>query len=186
MLLALSRAGPALIPFYIPRSHFSFARAVVAAALRAPSRSNKMDASSVAAAALAVAIEDSRTAALRKVMLDRERATMVAEDAHSYLAQRHFSYSLQEHLPVTYDREPTWRNAYVAQLNVLLHVRDVMRASLTQMRAGNNGFARTLLAWEVGGPDDEDAERGSAEMDTVEAGGEVAGEYPLTGLPQFY
>ena len=149
MLLALSRMG-ALIPFYVPRSHFSFARVVVAA-LRAPSRSSKMDASSLAAAALAVAVEDSRTAALREVMLDRERATMVAEDAHSYLAQRHFSYSLQEHLPVTYDREPTWRNAYVAQLNVSLHMRDVMRASLTQMRAGNNGFARTLLAYQVGG-----------------------------------
>ena len=128
-----------------------------------------MDASTVAAAALAVAIEDSRTAALREVMLDRERATMVAEDAHSYLAQRHFSYSLQEHRPDTYGREPTWRNAYVAQLNVSLHVRDVMRASLTQMRAGNNGFARTLLAYQVGGADDEDVEREPPEMDLVEA-----------------
>ena len=47
-----------------------------------------MDASSLAAAALAVATDDSRAAAVRELLLDRERAAMANEDARSFLAQR--------------------------------------------------------------------------------------------------
>ena len=52
-----------------------------------------MDGLSVAAAALAVAVEDSRAAALQAVLLDRERAAMQAEDLRSYMAERHFTSS---------------------------------------------------------------------------------------------
>ena len=47
-----------------------------------------MDASSVAAAALAVAVDESREAALRELLLDRERAAMQAEDLRSFVAER--------------------------------------------------------------------------------------------------
>ena len=47
-----------------------------------------MDASTLAAAALSVAVDESRDAALRELLLERERATMQAEDLRSYVAQR--------------------------------------------------------------------------------------------------
>ena len=47
-----------------------------------------MDASSVAAAALAVAVDESREAALRELLLDRERAAMQSEDLRSFVAER--------------------------------------------------------------------------------------------------
>ena len=63
-----------------------------------------MDASSLAAAALAVAMEDSRSAAVREVMLDRERAAMVAEDRSSYMAQRHFTHT--QMIPGLHNADP--------------------------------------------------------------------------------
>ena len=115
-----------------------------------------MDASSLAAAALAVAMEDSRSAALREVMLDRERAAMVAEDRSSYMAQRHFVGSQQD--PNIAGPQTTWRVAYLVQRHDGDRLRDVMRASLMHMREGNDRLARALLAWVVGGPDDEEVE----------------------------
>ena len=126
-----------------------------------------MDASSLAAAALAVAMEDSRTAAVRELMLDRERAAMANEDARSYMAQRHFVGSQQE--PDGPVHPTTWRVAYLVQRHDGDRLRDVMRASLMHLRGGNDWLARALLAWVVGGPDDEDVEREPAEMYAVEA-----------------
>ena len=144
-----------------PRSNFSF----VCVGLCAPSRSSKMDASSLAAAALAVAMEDSRSAAVREVMLDRERAAMVAEDRSSYMAQRHFVGSQQE--PDGPVHPTTWRVAYLVQRHDGDRLRDVMRASLMHLRGGNDRLARALLAWVVGGPDDEDVEVEPEDEDVV-------------------
>ena len=47
-----------------------------------------VDASSVAAAALAVAVDESREAALRELLLDRERPATQAEDLRSFVAER--------------------------------------------------------------------------------------------------
>ena len=47
-----------------------------------------MDAMTLAAAAVAVAIEQSRQAAMHQVLLDREHAAMRAADAESNLAER--------------------------------------------------------------------------------------------------
>ena len=124
-----------------------------------------MDASSLAAAALAVAMEDSRTAAVRELMLDRERAAMANEDARSYMAQRHFVGSQQD--PNIAGPQTTWRVAYLVQRHDGDRLRDVMRASLMHLRGGNDRLARALLAWVVGGPDDEDVEREPEEMDAV-------------------
>ena len=59
-------------------------------------RPTKMDASSLAAAALAVAMENARSAAVRELMLDRERAAMVAEDRGSFLIERQTICSLRD------------------------------------------------------------------------------------------
>ena len=53
-----------------------------------------MDAVTLAAAAVAIAIENSRNAALEDCLLDRERAAMRAADLESQLAQRTFSRPL--------------------------------------------------------------------------------------------
>ena len=53
-----------------------------------------MDASSVAAAALAVAADHSRAAALSELLLERDRLAMREEDLRSFVAARHFTRSL--------------------------------------------------------------------------------------------
>ena len=121
-----------------PRSHFSF----VCVGLCAPSRSSKMDASSLAAAALAVAMEDSRSAAVREVMLDRERAAMVAEDRSSYIAQRHFVGSQQE--PNSHVHPMPLREAYMVRSTDMMRAREVMRASLMVLRRGDARRARVM------------------------------------------
>ena len=138
-----------------PRSHFSF----VCVGLCAPSRSSKMDASSLAAAALAVAMEDSRSAAVREVMLDRERAAMVAEDRSSYIAQRHFVGSQQE--PNSPVHPMPWREAYMVRSNDMMRAREVMRASLMVLRRGDAQRAREVMAQilsEIIGHDEEESE----------------------------
>ncbi len=113
--------GPALIPFYVPPQPFQLC-------VRAPPRPNKMDASSLAAAALAVAMEDSRSAAVRELMLDRERAAMANEDARSYLAQRHFIGSLQ--MPNSLYPPMTWREAYLVRGDDMAEASEIMRRAM--------------------------------------------------------
>ena len=47
-----------------------------------------MDAVTLAAAALAIAVDESRDAALRQALLERERLAMAVEDRDSFVAQR--------------------------------------------------------------------------------------------------
>ena len=53
-----------------------------------------MDASTVAQAALAMAVDNSRDAALNELLLERERLAMGAEDLRSFVAARHFTRNL--------------------------------------------------------------------------------------------
>ncbi len=122
-----------------------------------------MDASSLAAAALAVAMEDARTAAVHELMLDRERAAMVAEDRGSFLAQRHYIGSLQLHQPYGAYPVMTWRDAYFMRRDDMSRA---MRASLMAMRGGDAQRARDVLA-RVVRPDDEEAEEEQEEEDEV-------------------
>ena len=128
-----------------------------------------MDASSLAAAALAVAMDDARTSAVREVLLDRERAAMVAEDRGSYLAQRHFVGSLQVPEPHNLYPPMTWREAYLMQRNDMSRAREVMRASLMAMREGDDQRARDVIAQVVGEimPADEEVEEEPEEEDEV-------------------
>ena len=112
-----------------------------------------MDASSVAAAALAVALEDSRAAAIRKLLLERERAAMANEDARSFLAQRLFTGPTQ--VPSTM-RPMTWEAAYEQRHEDYLLAHDAMRAALLAVRQGDDEGAADLLAVEVGDSDEEE------------------------------
>ena len=111
-----------------------------------------MDASAVAAAALAVAVEDSRAAAVRELLLDRERAAMANEDARSFLAQRFFVGSVQEPLPT---RPMTWEAAYAQRHQDLLLAHDAMRAALLAVRQGDDERAEGMLAAELGSSSEE-------------------------------
>ena len=111
-----------------------------------------MDASSVAAAALAVAVDESRDAALRELLLDRERAAMQAEDLRSFVAERHFTGSLL----VARAFLMTWEAAYAQRHADLELAHDAMRAALRALRQGDDMGAADLLAVEVGDSDDEE------------------------------
>ena len=138
------------------RSRFSF--------VCVSSRPNNMDASSLAAAALAVAMDNARTSAVREVLLDRERAAMVAEDRGSFLAQRHYFGS--EQVPHSSWPLMTWRDAYWMRRDDLFRAREVMRASLMALRGGDAQRARDVLA-QVVRPDDEEVEEEPEEEDEV-------------------
>ena len=118
-----------------PRSHFSFV------CVRPP-RPTKMDASSLAAAALAVAMEDSRSAAVRELMLDRERAAMANEDARSYLAQRHFVGSLQ--MPNSLYPPMTWREAYLVRSDDMTEAREIMRRATMDAQRARDALGRVV------------------------------------------
>ena len=122
-----------------------------------------MDASTLAAAALAVAADESRDAALRELLLDRERAAMQAEDLRSYVAQRHFTTSL------LVPRAPamTWEAAYAQRHLDLQSAFNAMRAALRAVRQGDDEGAEELLAVEVGDSDEEEEEE-EGESETVE------------------
>ena len=113
-----------------------------------------MNAPTLAAAALAVALDESREAAVRELMLDIERAAMAREDARSYLAQRLFTGSLQ--VPSTL-RPMTWAAAHRHVQNDLLWARDAIRAARRALRQGDVERAEGALAAEVG------SEHGSSE-----------------------
>ena len=68
-----------------------------------------MDGLTLAAAALAIAVDESRDAALRQAVLERERLAMGVEDRDSFLAQRLFTGSAQ--LPSAVS-PVTWRAAH--------------------------------------------------------------------------
>ena len=125
-----------------------------------------MDASSLAAAALAVATEDSRAAAVRELLLDRERAAMANEDARSFLAQRFYTGSLQ--VPSTM-RPMTWEAAYDQRHQDLLLAHDAMRAALLAVRQGDDERAEGVLAAELGSSSEEAEEEEEEEEDAPTA-----------------
>ena len=118
-----------------------------------------MDASTLAAAALAVAADESRDAALRELLLDREHAAMQAEDLRSYVAQRHFTTSL------LVPRAPamTWEAAYAQRHNDLLWAHDAMRSAVLAMRHGDDSRAEAVLAAEVSSDEEEEEETSEEE-----------------------
>ena len=131
-----------------------------------------MDALTVAAAALAVAVEDSRAAAIRELLLERERLAMAVADRDSYLAQRHFVGSLQ----VPRVSPPmTWRAAYNHRHADLLDAHAAMRAARAAVLQGDARGAVDHLTAEVGSEDSEEDEEMEAEEVEEEAEEEAEG-----------
>ena len=131
-----------------------------------------MDALTVAAAALAVAVEDSRAAAIRELLLERERLAMAVADRDSYLAQRHFVGSLQ--VPRVPGPPMTWRAAYNQRHNDFLDAHAAMRAARRAVRRGDDDGAEGHLTAEVGSEDSEEDEE--MEVEEVEEEAEEEGE----------
>ena len=111
-----------------------------------------MNAPTLVAAALAVALDESREAAVRELMLDLERAAMANEDARSYMAQRLFTGSLQ--VPSTM-RPMTWRAAHRHVQNDMIGARDAMRAALRAHRQGDGDRVERVLVDELGSSSEE-------------------------------
>ena len=106
----------------------------------------------LAAAALAVVLKESQEAALREALLDRERAAMTAEDLRSFVAQRHFSGSMQ--VP-SLMRPMTWEAVYAQRHEDYLLAHDAMRAALLAVRRGDDERVERVLAAELGSSSEE-------------------------------
>ena len=104
-----------------------------------------MDGLTLAAAALAIAVDESRDAALRQAMLERERLAMGVEDRDSLLAQRFFVASMQ--MPGA--APLTWRAAHTRAHNEALEMRDVMDEARRALRRGHDDRALALLEAEL-------------------------------------
>ena len=105
-----------------------------------------MDGLTLAAAALAIAVDESRDAALRQAVLERERLAMGVEDRDSFLAQRLFTGSAQ--LPSAVP-PMTWRAAHTRAHNEALELRDVMDEARRALRRGYDDRALALLEAEL-------------------------------------
>ena len=114
-----------------------------------------MDALTVAAAALAVATEHSRDAALHQALLDRERAAMSNEDVRSWVAQRVFTESAQ---PPRTTFPMTWAAAYEVRHENFLHARDALRDVRTAHLHGDAERIDDILSEELGDSSEEEEE----------------------------
>ena len=100
----------------------------------------------MAAAALAVAVDESRDDAVRQLLLERERLAMALADRDSFLAQRHFVVSAQVELPW---RLLTWQNYWRRQHLDYHDLLDTIRAAIRAICSGNFTAALDRLRFEV-------------------------------------
>ena len=82
-----------------------------------------MDASTLAAAALAIANESSQPAVVEELMLERERLAMDREALRSFVVERHYLRAPD----FSEDDVWTWRRAFDLQADVLQDIRDHAR-----------------------------------------------------------
>ena len=135
-----------------------------------------MDASTLAA--LSIAMDESRDAALRELLQERERDRMQAEDLRSFVAQRHFTAS---QLVPGAPRPVTWEAAYARRHNDLHWAHGTMRDALRWFRRGENVRAERLLASELGSDEEEEEEEEAEEEEEVTVC-VLCGEKPAGGL----
>ena len=141
-----------------------------------------MDAATVAAAALAVVVEESRDAAMRDLLLERERLAMAVADRDSFLAQRHFVGSLQ--VPRVPGPPMTWHAAYDQRHDDLQLAHEAMRAALRAYRRGDDERVERVLLAEVGSEDEEeDAEMEAEEAEEAEEADAILEEPASTIVP---
>ncbi len=117
-----------------------------------------MDAVTLAAAALAIAVDESRDAALRQALLERERVAMAVEDRDSFLAQRFFTGSLQLRGAAGH-RPQTCQAAYQVRDDNFEQVVDALREVRAANRRGDAERINDIVAMELGySSDDEPAQ----------------------------
>ena len=104
-----------------------------------------MDAATTAAV-LAIVADESQEAALRDLLLERERLAMTLADRDSFLAQRHHVISAQ----LSSNRLITWQVAYDHRHNDYVDGQDTMRAALRALQRGDPEAAEQHLLAAVG------------------------------------
>ena len=114
-----------------------------------------MDAVTLAAAALPIAVDDSRDAALRQAMLERERLAMAAGDRDSFLAQRYFTGSRQLRGAAGH-RPQTWQAAYEVRDDNFEQALDPLREVRAANRQGDAERINDIVAMELGYSSDEE------------------------------
>ena len=132
--------------------------------------------------ASAAASEDSRAAATRELLLERERLAMAVADRDSFLAQRHFVGSLQ--VPRVPGPPMTWQAAYDQRHHDLQLAHEAMRAALRAHRQSDDERVERVLVAEVGSEDEaEDAEMEADEEEEQEADAILEEEPASTIVP---
>ena len=122
-----------------------------------------MDAATTAAV-LAIVADESRDAAIRDLLLERERLAMAVADRDSYLAQRHFaggSAQVARPGPLM-----TYQTAFRQRHHDYLDAHAAMRAAARALRNGDVDVALARLTDEVG---DEDSEESVVDIGEAEA-----------------
>ena len=107
----------------------------------------------MAAAALALVVDDSRDDAVRELLLERERLAMALADRDSFLAQRHFYVSDQVQRP---ERLITWQQYWHSWNSYHLSVMAAVRDAFRHLRDGHVRAALDILQDEVSDESDED------------------------------
>ena len=105
-----------------------------------------MDAVTLVAAAVAIAVDQARNAALEDCLLERERAAMRAEDLGSRIAQRMYTSTTQVPSAVP---PMTSEVAHTMVNNEALEMRDVMDEASRALRRGHEDRALALLDAEL-------------------------------------
>ena len=100
-----------------------------------------MDDVTLVAAAVAIAVDRSRNAALEDSLLERERQAMRTADLESVVAQRMFTSSMQ--LP--HGAPETWRTAHTRARNETEDLRAVIDSAAHAMRQGYDEHAFEVL-----------------------------------------
>ncbi len=100
-----------------------------------------MDAVTLVAAAMAIAVDRSRNAALEDSLRERERQAMRTADLESMVAQRMFTSSMQ--LP--HGAPETWRTAHTRARNETEDLRAVIDSAAHAMRQGYDEHAFEVL-----------------------------------------
>ena len=135
--------------------------------------------------AVTVAVpEESRDAALRQALLDRERAAMTAEDRGSFLAQRYYTGSMQLRV-LSGERLQTWQALYEVRDGNYHQAADALRDVRAANRARDSERIAEIVAEELGSSDESEddemeAEEGAAEeADAIQV--PVAAIVPFSG-----
>ena len=132
-----------------------------------------MDAVTLVAAAVAIAVDQARNAALEDCLLERERAAMRAEDSDSLIAQRYFVRSAQlpasAQLPTPQGRPQTWQAAYNELEADYEQALDALRQVRIANHDGDGELIEELVGRELGHSSSEEAASSDAEGSEAES-----------------